>query len=195
VTTLTPATGERPGFGMKAGTWLAFALMLVIMLSSAYIRLVQAGGADDALDLARGVHRLAATLALVVIVGVAILGWDSLQPLKSSRIVAGALVGLAFALGLLGLFTPSDDLVVTFGNPLGGLAMTGCAWWLCLAAGTRRARAQPAPVAASLTVATAFIVVAATVIWPPPLVAGLAIQLVATILLIVGVSLLYRSAR
>lgn len=185
------STSVRPGTGLRGGAWLAFALLVVIMLASAFLRLAHGDAtAEGAVDLVRGIHRAAATLAFIVIVGVAIFGWDELRPLGGSRAAIAAQVGLAAALAFLGRYTPSDHPIVALGNPLGGLAMVGLAWWLVLVA----SRAPPprrasSPVAVALA-AVAFAAVVAIVIWPPPLAVGLAVQLAAAAALAAGATLL-----
>jgi hypothetical protein len=177
----------RPGAGLRAAAWLAFGLLLVIMLASAFIRL--AHGDAGAVDLVRGIHRVAATLAFIAIVGLAIFGWDELRPLGGARAALAAQLGLAAALAFLGLYTPSDHPVVVLGNPLGGLAMVGLGWWLALVASGSPPRRASWPVAALLA-AIAFAVVVAIVLRPPSLAVGLAVQLAAAAALAAGATLL-----
>ena len=101
--------------------------------------------------------------------------------------------GSAIALTFLGRVTPSSDHpLVAFGNPLGGLALVALGWWLVLAASPATARRPARPSAGAALVAAAFAAVAAIVIWTPGLVAGLAVQLAATVALVAGVTLVYR---
>lgn len=186
-----PSRERDVGIGVQAATWLVLLLLLVVGFTSAFLRLAQTGASEDTLLLARGLHRVAATLVLVVIIAVAIAGWDRLRPLKRARMVAASLVVLAFALGLIGLFTPSANILITLANPLGGLAMIGCAWWLCLA-GMQLAMKPRLAIGWALTGA-AFVVLAASVLWPPAVAAGLAVQLVATVLAIAGATFIYRA--
>jgi hypothetical protein len=183
------ATFVRPGAGLRAGAWFAFALLVVILFGSAFIRFALGDPAlDAAVDVARWVYRVAAIIFVLVIAGVAVLGWDELRP--ASRVALGAQVGLAIALAFLGRITPSDHPIVAFGNPLGGLALGGLAWWIVLAASRATGRARP--LLGGALVAAAFAAIAALVVWTPGLVAGLAVQIAATAALVTGVTLLYR---
>jgi hypothetical protein len=192
----TASTAVGPGAGLRGGAWLAFALLVVIMLASAFLRLAHGEAATGgAVDIVRGIHRVAASLAFIVLVGVAIFGWDELQPLGSSRAVLAAQLGLAAALAVLGYYTPSELPVVMLGNPLGGLAMVGLAWWLVLVASRSPPPQRPSwPVAAALA-ALAVAAVVAIVIWPPPLTVGLAVQLAAAAALAAGATILPGRAR
>jgi hypothetical protein len=172
----------------------AFWLMVVVTLASAFLRLAEEAAVGGlAVDLARGLHRVAATAALLVAIAVAVLGWDRFRPLGASRAAAAALVVLGIGLAFLGRFTPSAHPLVAFGNPLGGLAMTALAWWLWRASAPRAARAAPA-VAGWILLAAAFGVVAALVRWPPGLGFGLALQVLATVAVAAGGSILHAAA-
>jgi hypothetical protein len=180
-TTAAPQTGAW----LRASAWLAFALLVVIALASGFLRLAQGDAAlAGAIDFVRAMHRVAATTAAIVIVVIATLGWDRFQPLAPARGVMAAQLALALALAWTGVYTPSDHAFVTFANPLGGLAMVGLAWWLCLAP---RARTRVVPAAALALLAIAATV--AIVLWPPGIVAGLALHVVATVALIFAVTL------
>lgn len=182
-------TTATPGAGSRAAAWLAFGLLVIVVFGAAFIRFAHGDATPEAaVDAARWVYRVAAILFVLVIAGVAVVGWDALRP--ASRIVLGAQVALAIALTFLGRITPSSDHpVVAFGNPLGGLALVGLGWWLVLAASPATRRANPLPGGA--LVAAAFAAIAAIVIWTPGLAAGLAVQLAATVALVAGVTLLY----
>jgi hypothetical protein len=184
----TPASA--PGAGLRAAAWLAFALLVVVVFGAAFIRFAQGDAAlEGAVDAARWSYRVAAIVFVLVIAGVAVLGWDALRP--ASRAVLGAQVALAIALTFLGRITPSSDHpLVAFGNPLGGLALVGLAWWIVLAASPPMARARP--LLGGVLAAAAFAAIAALVVWTPGLAAGLAVQLAATVLLVAGVTLLHR---
>ncbi len=132
-----------PGAGLRGAAWLAFALLVVVVFGAAFIRFAQGDAAlESAVDAARWSYRVAAIVFVLVIAGVAVLGWDALRP--ASRVVLGAQVALAIALTFLGRITPSSDHpIVAFGNPLGGLALIGLAWWIVLAASPPTARARP----------------------------------------------------
>jgi hypothetical protein len=184
------STAGVPGAWLRGAAWLALALLVVIMAASAFLRLAQGDAAlEGAIELARGIHRAAATIAFIVIAGVAVFGWDELRPLAASRIVLAAQLGLAIALAFLGRFTPSEHPLVALGNPLGGLAMIGLAWWLVLAASPVGATRPPRTLLGIAMVAAAHAAVAAIVVASPPLALGLALQLAAAALLVAGVTL------
>lgn len=191
----TVASGTAGGNRLRGAAWLTFALLVVVTLASAFLRLAEPAGVGGlAIDVARGTHRVSATAALILAIGVAIFGWERLRPLGASRGVAAALVALGVALSFLGRFTPSTHPFVALGNPLGGLAMVALAWWLYLAAGPIHAAVKGMRGLGWGLVCAAFAAVAAIVTWPPSLLAGLAVQGVATIALAAGVGMLYRSA-
>jgi hypothetical protein len=182
-------TTSTPGGGLRAAAWIALALLVIVVFGAAFIRFAQGDATlENAVDAARWSYRVAAIAFVLVIAGVAVLGWDALRP--ASRIVLGAQIALAIALTFLGRITPSSDHpLVAFGNPLGGLALIGLAWWIVLAASPPMRPARPLPGGA--LVAAALAAIAALVVWTPGLAAGLAVQLAATIALIAGVTLLY----
>jgi hypothetical protein len=191
----TVATGAAAGHRLRGATWLTFALLVVVTLASAFLRMAEPAGVGGlAIDVARGTHRVSASAALLLAIGVAIFGWERLRPLGASRGVAAALVVLGVALSFLGRFTPSTHLFVALGNPLGGLAMVALAWWLYLAAGPLNAAGKGKRGLGWGLVCAAFAAVAAIVTSPPSLLAGLAVQAVATVALAAGVGMLYRSA-
>ncbi len=191
----TVASGEAAGNRLRGAAWLTFALLVVVTLASAFLRLAEPAGVGGlAIDVARGAHRVSATVALVLAIGVAIFGWERLRPIGASRGVAVALVVLGVALSFLGRFTPSTHPFVALGNPLGGLAMVALAWWLYLAAGTFAARGQSSLAMGWALVIGAFAAVAAIVVWAPSLVVGLVVQIAATVALALGVSMIFRGA-
>jgi hypothetical protein len=190
---VTAAAVDRPGGPgrLRPAAGIVFWLMVVVTLASAFLRLAEGAEVGGlAVDVARGTHRVAASAALVLAIGVAIFGWDRFRPLASSRAVAAALVALGVALAFLGRFTPSTHPFVALGNPLGGLAMAGLAWWLWRASaeGVGDGRGSAAGWA---LVGAAFAAVAAIVVWPPPLALGLAVQVLATVVLAAGVTRLH----
>lgn len=184
------STTATPGAGLRAAAWLAFALLVIVVFGAAFIRFAQGDVMlEGAVDVARWSYRVAAIVFVLVIAGVAVLGWDVLRP--ASRLVLGAQVALAIALTFLGRLTPSSDHpLVAFGNPLGGLALVGLGWWLVLAASPAAGRASP--LLGGALVAAAFAAIAVLVLWTPGLVAGLAVQFAATAVLVAGVTLAYR---
>ncbi len=134
----------------------AVMLMLAVTTSSAYIRLSQSGlgctpwptchaahraaaaaastatgTAADAPDLlvARGVHRLAASVALLWVLILVLMGWSALGRARA-RLPALALPVLAGLLALLGVYSPSPLPAVTVANLLGGFAMLVAAAWV-----------------------------------------------------------------
>jgi hypothetical protein len=190
----TVATGAAGGNRLRGAAWLTFALLVIVTLASAFLRLAEPAGVGGlAIDIARGAHRVSASAALVLAIGIAIVGWERFRPLGASRTVAAALVALGVALSFLGRFTPSTHPFVALGNPLGGLAMVAAAWWLYLAAGRLDAAGRVMRALGWVLVCAAFALVAAIVTWPPSLVLGLAVQIVATVALAAGVGMVYRS--
>jgi hypothetical protein len=191
----TVASGAAGGGRLRGAAWLTFALLVVVTLASAFLRLAEPAGITGlAIDVARGTHRVSASVALVLAIGVAIFGWERFRPLGASRGVAAALVALGIALSFLGRFTPSTHPFVALGNPLGGLAMVALAWWLYLAVAPLQVRVSRSPALGWARVGAAFAAVAAIVVWPPSLILGLAVQIAATVVLAVGVGVIYRSA-
>ncbi len=129
---------------------ISLALVLVITLSSAFIRLSQSGlscpgwpacyGAQagtpaaalsetSPVFFARALHRVAASAAGVLLLVIAVLGWHRWRN-DSRRAVAVVLVALAGLLAWLGIYTPSTLPAVTLGNLLGGMALLGLLAWL-----------------------------------------------------------------
>jgi cytochrome c oxidase assembly protein subunit 15 len=128
----------------------ALALVLVITATSAFIRLSQSGlscsnwpacygvqvetatGAlaeDSPVFIARVVHRIAASVAGILFLVIAVLGWDRWRG-DSRRAVAVMLVLLAGLLAWLGKYTPSALPMVMLANLLGGMALLGLLVWL-----------------------------------------------------------------
>jgi hypothetical protein len=189
------ASAAAGGGRLRGAARLAFVLLVVVTLASAFLRLAEPAGVTGlAIDVARGTHRVAASVALVVAIGVAIFGWERLRPPGPSRGVAVALVALGIALSFLGRFTPSTHPFVAFGNPLGGLTMVALAWWLHLAAGPGEGRGRGSLALGWTLLVGAFAAVAAIVAWAPSLVLGLAVQIAATGIIAVGVGIIYRRA-
>ena len=182
-------TTATPGAGLRAAAWLAFALLVIVVFGAAFIRFAHGDATPEAaVDAARWVYRVAAILFVLVIAGVAVVGWDALRP--AARLVLGAQVALAITLTFLGRITPSSDHpLVAFGNPVGGLALVGLGWWLVLAASPATRRANP--LLGGALVAAAFAAIAMLVSWAPGLVVGLAVQFAATAVLVAGVTLLH----
>jgi hypothetical protein len=191
----TVASGTASGGRLRGAAWLTFALLVVVTLASAFLRLAEPAGITGlAIDVARGAHRVSASVALVLAIGVAIFGWERFRPLGASRGVAAALVALGIALSFLGRFTPSTHPFVALGNPLGGLAMVALAWWLYLSVALAEADERGGVAMGWTLVVGAFAAVAAIVVWPPSLLLGLAVQVAATSVLAVGVGMIFRGA-
>jgi len=135
---------------MRRMVGVALALVLVITATSAFIRLSQSGlscgdwpacynaqatapmGAladDFPVFIARAVHRIAASVAGILFIVIAALGWDHWRR-DSRRAAAVALVVLAGLLAWLGRYTPSTLPAVMLGNLLGGMALLGLLAWL-----------------------------------------------------------------
>lgn len=125
---------------------LALVLTLVVIGASAYIRFVEAGGAAP-LVLARGLHRVCASLAAIAVVASAVLAWRA-DDARLRRIALLALV-LTFALSAIGIawgMTPPP--AARAGNLLGGLALVAALAALLgrtasVVRGLRAARALP----------------------------------------------------
>jgi heme a synthase len=192
---------------------IALALVLVVTLSSAFIRLsqsgppcpewpacygAQAGTAAAALPeeppvfFARVLHRIAASVAGILFLAIAVLGWHRWRN-DSRRTVAVALVVLAGLLAWLGKYTPSTLPAVMLGNLLGGMALLGLLAWLreCTARGERpraQRRVWIALALAALQIALGVLMV--FVDFPAPL--TLAHSAVAFLVLIVLASMLPR---
>ncbi|HET9977013.1 MAG TPA: COX15/CtaA family protein [Burkholderiaceae bacterium] len=150
---------------LRRAAWITVALLVAVTLSSAFMR-HRSGGlgcspwpacygqpmVEAAADVtvARVVHRLAASVVLVLVVVLALASWTAQPPLRREARVAGALVVLAGGLAVLGAFTPgSRTPAVAIGNLLGGFVMLALAVrWL----DTRRALGGAAVAVALLLV-------------------------------------------
>jgi len=129
---------------------IALALVLVITATSAFIRLSQSGLScrdwpacygergegpaavpfeDPRVFIARAAHRIAASVAGILFVVIAALGWHRWRG-DSRRAAAVMLVVLAGLLAWLGIYTPSTLPAVMLGNLLGGMALLGLLAWL-----------------------------------------------------------------
>jgi len=136
---------------VRALIWISLALVLVVNVASAYVRLAQQGvgcepwpqcygqtapqdaGAvpseDSPYFYVRATHRLAASLAGVLFLAIAFLGWNGWRS-AAPRIAAIKLLVLAAFLAWLGRFTPSLVPAVTIGNVVAGMATLGVLAWL-----------------------------------------------------------------
>lgn len=137
---------------MRGLVLAALLLVLVIITTSAYIRLSQAGfgcahwpacyGRSGqtpeagqlfperaALFWARALHRLAASSAGLLLLLIVFFGREGLHG-AGARFAAWTALALAGFLAWLGLITPSNLPAVTVGNLLGGMTMFALLWWL-----------------------------------------------------------------
>jgi cytochrome c oxidase assembly protein subunit 15 len=137
-----PANNERLRFGLACA---AAALTFVVIVASAFMRHTQAGlgcadwpacygrvaasAADTAaatpigIHIARLLHRLAASAALVLVVGILLLGRGARSDSRQ-RVLAFLALLVALALAALGLATPGARLpAIPLGNLGGGLSM------------------------------------------------------------------------
>lgn len=121
---------------VAASGWLRLTQPRAACESWPQCRFVQAAAAVAPLALpraaesaVRGVHRAAASAALLLIVGLLVLAWRRRDRL-ALRLLA-ALLALALGLSLLGIVTPgSRAAAVMLGNLLGGALMFALAWVL-----------------------------------------------------------------
>ena len=94
----------------------------------------------DAIGATRAVHRVAASMVLLIVLVLTVLALMPGQRRHRAAGLALALLGLAIGLALLGIVTPGSRAPpVLLGNMLGGLLMLGFAWRL-----VRRLGAAPA---------------------------------------------------
>ncbi|MGQ0522883.1 MAG: COX15/CtaA family protein [Betaproteobacteria bacterium] len=147
------------------------ALILAVIVTSAYLRLTQAGlgcadwpdcyGASRALASApietsfsvtamRLVHRIAAAGVGFVVIVIAALAFAARRSDAPALRLAGALAALTVSLAVLGRATPGAQIIaVTLGNLLGGMAMLALMEWLRLRASSA---ATAAPVKGALAI-------------------------------------------
>ena len=157
------------------------ALVFAVIVSSAYLRLAQAGlGCADwpacygaareltagaqpgAVAVMRATHRIAAAAVgfVVIAIGVLCLG-AARQHFKQARVV-GLLLALTIFLAVLGRATPGAHIpAVTLGNLLGGMVLLGAMWWLRLTLGA--APRAPNPVRSSYSTGLGVALVAAPI--------------------------------
>jgi len=136
---------------VRALVLVSMLLVLIVNGASAYVRLAQQGvgcepwpqcygqtapqdaGAVPAEDspyfYVRAMHRLAASLAGVLFLAIAFLGWNAWRSL-APRMAAIKLLVLAAFLAWLGRYTPSLVPAVTIGNVVAGMATLGVLAWL-----------------------------------------------------------------
>jgi cytochrome c oxidase assembly protein subunit 15 len=136
---------------VHALVWVSAVLVLVVNGASSYVRLAQQGvgcdpwpqcygqtapqdagvvPAEDSPHFhVRATHRLAASLAGVLFLAIAFLGWNEWKR-AAPRIAAIKLLVLAVFLAWLGRYTPSLVPAVTIGNVVAGMATFGVLAWL-----------------------------------------------------------------
>lgn len=116
---------RAPAPALRGLTAASLALVLVVVLASAAIRLFnQDLGA--LLPAVRGVHRVSASAAALLILGVGWLAWRG-----GRRALAAAVVLLMIALSVLGAATgTTPPPAAQAGNLLGGLALAAMLAWL-----------------------------------------------------------------
>lgn len=131
--------------------WLALAgtaVVLLVIASSAYLRLTAAGlGCEDwpacygrqatstvvHATPARLVHRVSATLAGAVVLGIGIIALTQPRRFKRELKLTALLLLITLALATLGRATPGAGVpAVAMGNVLGGMLMSALLWWLAL---------------------------------------------------------------
>ena len=112
------------------------ALVLAVIVASAYIRLSQAGpGWSGLTGLARIVHRLAASAEALLVVMIVAVCWGVRRTWTGGALTAAVIAGLTVFLTLLGIVTAeAQPPVVTLGNLLAGMALLGSLWSLRLQA-------------------------------------------------------------
>lgn len=132
--------------------YVAFGLMAMVLMLSAYLRLSGAGlgcadwpacygqgFADPAVAKqphtpARLAHRLTATSLSLVVLAISFMAWRRRAHTPSQWGIVLLALGLTLFLSVLGIWTPGTRLpAVVLGNLLGGMALLGVLWWLSLA--------------------------------------------------------------
>lgn len=132
---------------LRRMAWICAALMLATITLSAYMRLSQAGlgcidwpacygqglralqsgdapAAGHGVALARLAHRVVASATLVLVIVMVMTALLTRPVLKRQSALTLALLGVAVALAVLGIFTPRARLpIVAMGNLLGGFVM------------------------------------------------------------------------
>ena len=116
---------RAPAPALRRLTAASLALVLVVVLASAAIRLFNED-LGALLPVVRGVHRVSASAAALLILGVGWLAWRG-----GRRALAAATVALMLALSALGAATgTAPPPAAQAGNLLGGLALAGLLAWL-----------------------------------------------------------------
>lgn len=136
MTTGDAASAERARRFAATAAAIGCALVLAVIVASAYIRLSQLGpGWSGPVGLARIVHRLAASAEAVLVVMIAAVCWGVRRTWTGGALTAAVIAGLTVFLTLLGIVTAEGQSpAVTLGNLLGGMALLGTLWSLRLQA-------------------------------------------------------------
>ena len=128
--------GERARrFAARAGA-IGCALVLAVIVASAYLRISQAGlGWSGLAGVARVVHRLAASAEALLAVMIVVVCWGARRRWTGGALTAAVIAVLTVFLTLLGIVTAEAQTpAVTLGNLLGGMALLGTLWSLRLQA-------------------------------------------------------------
>ena len=116
---------RAPAPALRRLTAASLALVLVVLVASAAIRL-SSQELGSLMPAVRGVHRVSASLATLLIAAAGWLAWRS-----GRRALAGAIVSLTVALSVLGAATGTTPApAAQAGNLLGGLALAALLAWL-----------------------------------------------------------------
>ena len=116
---------RAPAPALRKLTAASLALVLVVVLASAAIRLFNQD-LGTLLPVVRGVHRVSASAAALLILGVGWLAWRG-----GRRALAAATVALMLVLSVLGAVTgTTPPPAAQAGNLLGGLALAAMLAWL-----------------------------------------------------------------
>jgi cytochrome c oxidase assembly protein subunit 15 len=136
MTTGDAASAERARRFAATAAAIGCALVLAVIIASAYIRLSQVGpGWSGPVGLARIVHRLAASAEAVLVVMIVAVCWGARRTWTGGALTAVVIAGLTVFLTLLGIVTAEGQSpAVTLGNLLGGMALLGTLWSLRLQA-------------------------------------------------------------
>jgi cytochrome c oxidase assembly protein subunit 15 len=139
------------------------ALLLVVIVSSAFLRLAAAGLScgdwpacygrvdPDAVitsgqRLARLAHRIAATGVGAILLGLSLIAWTQRPPRVRQGVIVAVCLVIVAGLAVLGVATPSARLpAVTLGNLAGGFALFALLAWLRLTVSTPEPLLADAP--------------------------------------------------
>jgi cytochrome c oxidase assembly protein subunit 15 len=112
------------------------ALVLAVIVASAYLRISHAGpGWSGITGLARIVHRFAASAEALLAVMIVAVCWKARREWPGGALTTAAIAALTVFLTALGIATAEGQSPpVTLGNLLGGMALLGTLWLLRLQA-------------------------------------------------------------